>query len=251
MATSTQGCRQKDKFIVNSYTTVPVALGVMAAYLVVGSGVEAPAVVPEVNYVKILPYLIVICSALAGIDVLVVLTMGILSTGVIGMAYGCYDFFGWCSSMDKGIKGMGELIVVTFLAGGLLNILAKNGALDYLIGLVTKRIKGKRSSELTIAMLVSLVNVCTANNTVAILTVASIAKKISDRYGVDSRKSASLLDTFSCCIQSVLPYGAQILMATGLAGVSAFAIIKNLYYPFALFVVSLIAIFVRYPKKFS
>lgn len=251
VATSTQGCRQKDKFIVNAYTTIPVALGVMAAYLAMGSGVKSVGVVPEVDFVKILPYLIVICSALMGIDVLVVLTLGMLSTGIIGFAYGSYDFFGWCHSMSDGIAGMGELIVVTFLAGGLLNILAKNGALDYLISLVTKKIKNKRSCELTIAMLVSLVNVCTANNTVAILTVGSIAKRISDRYGVDSRKSASLLDTFSCCVQSVLPYGAQILMATGLAGVSAFAIIEYLYYPFALFVVSVVAILIRYPKKFS
>ncbi len=116
---------------------------------------------------------------------------------------------------------------------------------------MTKKIRSKRSCELTIAMLVSLVNICTANNTVAILTVGSISKRIGDSYGVDNRKSASILDSFSCCIQSILPYGAQILMATGLAAVSPIEILKYLYYPFVLFSVSVIAILIRYPKKYS
>lgn len=251
VATSTQGCKQSDKFLVNSYTTIPVAIAVMVMYFFIGTGTQAPAVIPDIDYVKILPYIIVIVCALCGMNVFVVLTFGIISTGLIGIGYGVYDLFGWCKSMGKGITGMGELVIVAVLAGGLLKVMTENGALEYLISIMTKKIRSKRSCELTIAMLVSLVNICTANNTVAILTVGSISKRIGDSYGVDNRKSASILDSFSCCIQSILPYGAQILMATGLAAVSPIEILKYLYYPFVLFSVSVIAILIRYPKKYS
>lgn len=251
VATSTQGCKQSDKFLVNSYTTIPVAIAVMVMYFFIGTGTQAPAVIPDIDYVKILPYIIVIVCALCGMNVFVVLTFGIISTGLIGIGYGVYDLFGWCQSMGKGITGMGELVIVAVLAGGLLKVMTEKGALEYLISIMTKKIRSKRSCELTIAMLVSLVNICTANNTVAILTVGSISKRIGDSYGVDNRKSASILDSFSCCIQSILPYGAQILMATGLAAVSPIEILKYLYYPFVLFSVSVIAILIRYPKKYS
>ena len=251
VATSTQGCKQSDKFLVNSYATIPVAIAVMVMYFFIGTGTQAPAVIPDIDYVKILPYIIVIVCALCGMNVFVVLTFGIISTGLIGIGYGVYDLFGWCQSMGKGITGMGELVIVAVLAGGLLKVMTENGALEYLISIMTKKIRSKRSCELTIAMLVSLVNICTANNTVAILTVGSISKRIGDSYGVDNRKSASILDSFSCCIQSILPYGAQILMATGLAAVSPIEILKYLYYPFVLFSVSVIAILIRYPKKYS
>lgn len=251
VATSTQGCKQSDKFLVNSYTTIPVAIAVMVMYFFIGTGTQAPAVIPDIDYMKILPYIIVIVCALCGMNVFVVLTFGIISTGLIGIGYGVYDLFGWCQSMGKGITGMGELVIVAVLAGGLLKVMTENGALEYLISIMTKKIRSKRSCELTIAMLVSLVNICTANNTVAILTVGSISKRIGDSYGVDNRKSASILDSFSCCIQSILPYGAQILMATGLAAVSPIEILKYLYYPFVLFSVSVIAILIRYPKKYS
>ena len=251
VATSTQGCKQSDKFLVNSYTTIPVAIAVMVMYFFIGTGTQVPAVIPDIDYVKILPYIIVIVCALCGMNVFVVLTFGIISTGLIGIGYGVYDLFGWCQSMGKGITGMGELVIVAVLAGGLLKVMTENGALEYLISIMTKKIRSKRSCELTIAMLVSLVNICTANNTVAILTVGSISKRIGDSYGVDNRKSASILDSFSCCIQSILPYGAQILMATGLAAVSPIEILKYLYYPFVLFSVSVIAILIRYPKKYS
>ena len=251
VATSTQGCKQSDKFLVNSYTTIPVAIAVMVMYFFIGTGTQAPAVIPDIDYVKILPYIIVIVCALCGMNVFVVLTFGIISTGLIGIGYGVYDLFGWCQSMGKGITGMGELVIVAVLAGGLLKVMTENGALEYLISIMTKKIRSKRSCELTIAMLVSLVNICTANNTVAILTVGSISKRIGDSYGVDNRKSASILDSFSCCIQSILPYEAQILMATGLAAVSPIEILKYLYYPFVLFSVSVIAILIRYPKKYS
>lgn len=251
VATNTQKCKMSDKFLVNSYTTIPVAFIVLIIYVFLGHGMQATRTIEDVNYLNMLPYVIVISTALCGMNVMAVLALGIISTGVIGIAYSHYDFFGWCHAMGDGITAMGDLIVVSVLAGGLLRVLSENGALDYIIRLITFRIRGRRSCEMTIATLVSLVNVCTANNTVAILTVGSISKEIAERYGVDNRKTASLLDTFSCCIQGILPYGAQILMATGLAAVSPIEIIGKLYYPFILFAVSVMAIFFRYPKKFS
>lgn len=251
VATNTQKCRMSDKFLVNSYIAIPAALVVLLLYIYLGQGMHTHRDIVDVNYFNMLPYIIVIVTALCGLNVVVVLTLGLVSTGVLGIAFSHYDFFGWCHAMGDGISSMGELIVVSVLAGGLLRILKENGALEYLIRLMTLKITNRRSCEMTIAMLVSLVNVCTANNTVAILTVGTISKEIGDRYGVDNRKNASILDTFSCCIQSILPYGAQILMATGLALVNPIDIIGKLYYPFILFGVSVWAILFRYPRKFS
>lgn len=251
VATSTQKCKQSDKFIVNSYTAIPAALVVMTAYFFLGMDVASAENMSSIEYDKIVPYLIVIITAICGLNVLAVLTCGIMATGAIGLIDGTYDIWGWIQSMGKGINDMGELIIVSVLAGGLLNILNENGALKYLIQIMTKRIHNKRSCEFTIAMLVSIVNVCTANNTVAILTVGSISKTLGDRYGVDNRKNASILDSFSCCIQGFLPYGAQLLIATGLSGIAVFNIIEYLYYPFALFAASVLGIFFRYPQKFS
>jgi len=183
--------------------------------------------------------------------VMAVLTLGLGMTGIIGIWNGAYDLFGWFHSMGKGIVGMGELIIITMLAGGLLEIIRMNGGVDYVINKLTARINGKRGAEGTIALLVALVDVCTANNTVSILTVGGIAKDISERYGVDSRKSASILDTMSCCIQGIIPYGAQLLMAAGLAKINPAHIVPYLYYPFAIGLATILAIVLRYPKKYS
>ena len=153
--------------------------------------------------------------------------------------------------MGDGIKGMSELIIITMMAGGLLEVIRVNGGIDYIIEKLTSKVTSKRGAELSIATLVSLVNACTANNTVAILTVGDISKKIGDRFGLDSRKCASILDTYSCCIQGLLPYGAQVLMAAGLANINPIKIIPFLYYPMTLGVVATIAILLRYPKRYS
>lgn len=251
VATNTQQCRQRDKFLVNSYTAIPAAVIAITLYICMGNVASTPDTIPSIDYIKVIPYLIVIGCAIAGVNVLVVLTLGMLSTGIIGMLCGDCNFFGWCKAMSEGVSGMGDLIIVAVLAGGLLRILSENGALDYIIKIMTARIRNKRSCELTIGMLVAIVNVCTANNTVAILTVGNLSKKISDEYGVDNRKCASILDTFSCCVQSIIPYGAQILMASGLTALSPILIIEHLYYPFLLFIISVVAIMLRYPKKYS
>ena len=146
---------------------------------------------------------------------------------------------------------MGELIIITMMAGGLLEIIRMNGGIDYIIKKLTAHVNGRRGAELAIAALVTLTNVCTANNTVAIITVGGIAKQIGDRYGVDNRKCASILDTFSCFTQGIIPYGAQMLIAAGLAELNPIEILPYLYYPLVLGLVALSAIIFRFPKRYS
>ncbi|MBQ9231313.1 MAG: Na+/H+ antiporter NhaC family protein [Prevotella sp.] len=251
VATSTQECRLSDKFRVNSFLVIPVASIMLVIYLLMGSGTQLAQQTGEVEFLKVIPYLVVLITAIFGMNVMAVLTLGLLLSGIIGLCYGTFDFYDWMTAMGEGILGMGELIIITIMAGGLLELIKYNGGLDFIIQRMTRRINSKRGAELSIAALVSLVNICTANNTVAILTVGGIAKKIGDRYGVDNRKCASILDTFSCMMQGILPYGAQLLMAGGLAAINPISIIPYLYYPFLLGIMAIIAILVRYPKKYS
>ena len=250
-ATSTQGCKLSDKFRVNSFLVMPVALLILIAYGVIGAGIESPHDVGEVSFLKVLPYIVVLITAICGMNVMAVLTLGILMTGAIGLIDGAFDVFGWFAAMGDGIKGMGELIVITMMAGGMLELIKVNGGIDVVISLITKHIKTKRSAELSIAALVGMVNVCTANNTVAIITTGGIAKHIGDRFGIDNRKCASILDTMSCCVQGVIPYGAQMLMAAGLANVNPVSIMPHLYYPYLLGIVTILAIIIRYPRRYS
>ncbi|MGM9732664.1 MAG: Na+/H+ antiporter NhaC family protein, partial [Prevotella sp.] len=210
-ATSTQGCKLSDKFRVNSYLVMPVALVILGIYTFMGSGINSPQNVPEVSIIKVIPYIIVLVTAVCGMNVMAVLTLGILVTGGIGIIDGSFDVFGWFGAMGNGITGMGELIIITMMAGGMLELIKVNGGIDTVINLLTKRITTKRGAEMSIAALVGMVNVCTANNTVAIITSGGIAKQIGDRFGIDNRKCASILDTMSCCVQGVIPYGAQLL----------------------------------------
>ena len=251
MATSTQGCRLADKFRVNSFIVIPAALVILAVYVIMGTDMTAPSEVGEVSFVKVIPYLAVLVTAIFGMNVMAVLTLGIMLTGLIGISNGAFDVFGWMKAMGDGILGMSELIIITMMAGGLLEIVKQQGGIDFIIRLLTRHVNTKRGAELSIAALVSLVNLCTANNTVAILTVGGISKHIGDRYGVDNRKAASILDTFSCVTQGLIPYGAQLLMAAGLAQLNPISIIPYLYYPVAIGIAALLAILLRYPKRYS
>lgn len=257
VATQTQNCKMSDKFKVNSMIVVPAAVLVLIAYSVMGVGLQAPTHINEVEYMKVLPYLTVLVTAIAGMNVMAVLTLGTLLCGAIGIgshllgASGSYDLFGWFSAMGNGIIGMGELIIIAMMAGGMLEIIRKNGGIDFIINKITAHVNSKRGAELSIAALVSMVNICTANNTVAILTVGNISKKIGDRFGVDNRKAASILDTFSCMVQGLIPYGVQMLLAAGLANLSPMDILPYLYYPLAIGVAALLAILLRYPKRYS
>lgn len=257
VATQTQNCKMSDKFKVNSMIVVPAAVLVLIAYSVMGVGLQTSTHINEVEYMKVLPYLTVLVTAIAGMNVMAVLTLGTLLCGAIGIgshllgASGSYDLFGWFSAMGNGIIGMGELIIIAMMAGGMLEIIRENDGIDFIINKITGHVNSKRGAELSIAALVSMVNICTANNTVAILTVGNISKKIGDRFGVDNRKAASILDTFSCMVQGLIPYGVQMLLAAGLANLSPMDILPYLYYPLAIGVAALLAILLRYPKRYS
>lgn len=250
-ATKTQGCRMKDKFKVNSLIVMPAALLLLVYYVFAGLHMEVPTSVTGVEWLKVIPYFVVLGTALAGMNVMLVLFLGILTSGIIGIGTSGFDLFGYFGSMGTGISGMGELIIITLLAGGMLEMIRYNGGIEYIIEKLTRHVNTKRGGELSIAGLVCLANLCTANNTIAVITAGPIAKNIASRFGIDPRKSASILDTFSCFIQGIIPYGAQMLMAAGLASISPLSILRYLYYPLLLGVFALLAIVFRYPRKYS
>ncbi len=250
-ATRTQGCDLKDKFKVNSQIVMPAAVVAFMLYIFMGVHIHAPQQIPDVDWMKVIPYVVVLVTAIMGLNVMAVLVLGLALSGVIGIFTGMYDWFGWFAAMGKGITGMGELIIITMMAGGMMEIIRHNGGIDYILNALTRRIHTKRGAELSIAALVCLINLCTANNTVAIITAGPLANDIATRFGVDKRKSASILDTFSCFTQGLIPYGAQLLMAAGLASVSPIAILPHLYYPFIMGACALLSILFRYPRKYS
>ena len=251
VATSTQGCKLSDKFRVNAYIVFPAALLSFFVYLYLGADITSPQHIPANEYTKVIPYIVVLFTAIMGMNVMAVLTLGILLTGCIGLLNGSFTIFSWMGAMGDGIIGMGELIIITMMAGGMLELIKHNGGIDFVIHRLTRHIHGKRGAELSIAGLVSVIGLCTANNTISIITVGGIAKQIGDRFGVDNKKCASILDTFSCFVQGIIPYGAQILMAAGLASIAPITIIPYLIYPFILGLTALMAILFRYPKKYS
>ena len=289
-------CAMRDKFKANIRIVAPAVLLVFVIYIIKGAGVDAVIEPGAAEPVKLLPYLLVLVLALAGMDVLLILSLGIAVNLLIGLFTGSLGWTDWLASVGEGIGGMGSLIIVTVMAGGMMALIRAGGGLDYLVSALTSRLapapgnasasapasgctsasvpslgsasvsvdasaptpgsasaststpaaapsrRQRRGAELSIAALVSLANLCTANNTIAIITVGGIAKDIADRFSLDRKRVASILDTFSCFVQGLIPYGAQLLMASGLAGVGAAAIIRYLYYPFALGLVALAAI---------
>lgn len=251
IATQTQGCKTSDKFRVNSFIVAPAAIILLLVYFYLGKDIQAASAASAIEFWKVVPYLAVIITAIAGLNVMIVLTLGIVLTGIIGLSDGSFDFFGWLGAMGDGIVSMSELIIITMFAGGLLQMIKHNGGIDFIISRMTSHVNSKRGGELTIALLVSIINLCTANNTVAIITVGGIARKIGEQFKIDPRKCASLLDTFSCAVQGLLPYGAQVLMAAGLASVNPIAIIPHLYYPMAIGIAAFLAIMLRYPRRYS
>lgn len=250
-ATRTQGCVMRDKFRVNFLIAVPAALLVFIYYIIYGTQVESTSEIHSIEWGKVIPYLIVLGTAIAGMNVTLVLLLGVLSTGIIGCIYGSFDLFGWFASMGEGITGMGELIIITLMAGGMLELIRFNGGVDYILHHLTRHVRNKRGAELSIAALVSVANFCTANNTIAIITVGPLANNIAEQFRVDKRKSASILDTFSCVVQGLIPYGAQMLIAAELTQLSPISIIGYLYYPIILGIVALLSILLRYPKQYS
>lgn len=251
VATRTQGCNMKDKFKVNSLIVIPVAILVTIVYLFQGSEITTTPTVTPIEWLKVIPYILVLTTALAGVNVMIVLLLGILCSGIVGIITGSIQFWGWIAAMGTVISGMGELIIITLLAGGMLEMIRYNGGIAYIIQKLTTHVKSKKGAELSIAALVSFADLCTANNTIALIMSGPITKDIASRFGIDPRKSASLLDTFSCFMQGIIPYGAQLLMAAGLASITPLAIMQYLYYPYLMGVAALLAIFFRYPRKYS
>ena len=251
VATRTQGCQMTDKFKVNSLIALPIALLTTFLYIFLGNQVSESYTVGTIEWPKVVPYLVVLITALCGMNVMRVLFIGILLSGIVGLFTHAFDVWGWTGAMGQGITGMGELIIVTLLAGGMLEMIRYNGGIEWIINKLTARIRSARGAEASIASLVSFANLCTANNTIALIMAGPIAKDIADRFHIDPRRSASLLDIFSCFVQGIIPYGAQMLMAAGLGAVSPIEIMQYLYYPYLLGFGAMLAIVFRYPRKFS
>lgn len=247
-ATQTQGCGMKDKFKTNLTIVLPAALLTLGLYLFSGMAKSEPASAPEAPFYLALPYLTVIVLALAGMNVLKVLVLGIVLTEVLGACAGA-SVLKLFEAAGSGINSMSELIIVTLLAGGIMSMVKAAGGFTYLIDILTKRIGNKRGGEFVIALLTGLTNVCTANNTIAIITVGGIAKDISSKFNIPAKRAASILDTSSCLVQGLLPYGAQLLMASGLSGLSPLEIIPYLYYPMLTGVMLILAILFQFPRK--
>lgn len=245
-ATRTQGCEMKDKFRCNF--KIAIIAGVISAvifFLMSGSGQTALDGEYTYNLIKIVPYIFVLVTALLGVNVITVLLSGTAIAGVIGMATGAFDFWGFVSSMSTGMIGMSEITIITILVAGIVEIIKVNGGIDYVIFAIRSRIKSERGAMLGVAALVGIIDACTANNTVSIVMAGPIAKEVGEEYSVEPKKLASILDIFSCVVQGIIPYGAQLLMAGGIAGISSFAIMKYLFYPYLLGIVAIIAIVIK------
>lgn len=246
-ATRTQGCLMRDKFRVNLWIALPAAMASLVLYVILGVQLPDMADLTTSNPVLVIPYLLIILLALTGLNVTVVLAIGIVAALLLGVFTG-HDIISLFGFMGAGIGSVGELIIITLLAAGMLGLIKAAGGIDYILQLLTRRIRGPRGAQGGIALVVGIVNLCTANNTVAIITVGSLAATLSRRFGVDPRKAASLLDTASCIVQSLIPYGAQTLLATSLASISPVAPWPYLYYPWALIVFLLLSIVFRFPR---
>lgn len=251
VATRTQGCKMADKFKVNIRIALPVALLTCLVYMWIGKNMPDTYAPEPIEWIKVIPYLVVLVTAVCGVHVMLVLFTGIVLSGIVGLFTGSFDIWGWKAAMGLGITNMGELVIVTLLAGGMLEMIRYNGGIAWIIRKLTTRIRSQRGAEGSIAALVSFANLCTANNTIALIMAGPIAKDIAEKFKVDPRRSASLLDIFSCFIQGIIPYGAQLLMASGLGEVSPIAIMQYLYYPYLLGAGAILAILFDYPRKYS
>lgn len=244
-ATRAVGCAMSDKFKANLKIVLPAVIVVAGYYIFKGLSIQNSADTHPIEWLKLIPYLSVIILALTGLDVTLVLVIGLLLNAFVGFATCSLDWFSFLGSMGQGMAGMGDLIIVTMLAGGMLGIIRYNGGLDFIMRSVVKRAHGRRGAELSIGLLTALANLCTANNTIAIITVGGIVNDISEKFNIPKRRAASLMDIFSCFVQGIIPYGAQLLMAAGLTGLATTQIIPYLYYPFAVGICVLISIMLR------
>ncbi|MCY6485795.1 Na+/H+ antiporter NhaC family protein [Clostridium aestuarii] len=249
-ASRTQGCEMKDKFRANFKIVLPAAIITAVLLAIITSGGPSVAGTEHpYQIVKVLPYLSVLIAAVAGVNVMAVLIGGSIFAGVVGMAYGDFDFFGFLASASNGMMGMEDLAMIAILIGGLVELIKVNGGIDFLIDFVGSRIKNKKGAEFGIAFLVSVVDICVANNTIAIIMTGPLAKDIADEYDIEPKRSASLLDTFSCAFQGMIPYSGQLLAAAGLAAISPFGIMKYNFYPYLMLISAIVAIIIGRSSK--
>lgn len=250
-----QGCEMKDKFRTNFAVVVPAAIVTLGIIVALSFGSDiAESINKEYDMIQVIPYVLVLISGIIGVNVFITLVIGILSGSVIMLATGAVNFPDLLAGMGSGASGMFETAMVAILVAALCALIRFNGGFEALLSGIRKIFKGKKSGQLGIGLLVGLMDVATANNTVAIVMANPIASEMSKDFGISSRKTASILDTFSCIFQGVLPYGAQILVALSVVKtmgfeLSAFDIIQNLYYPMMLLVSSLVFIFLIPEKK--
>ena len=248
-ATRTQGCEMRDKFKVNFSIVLPAAIVTIILLTVMTRGyVSTSSETYGFEIVKVLPYLFVLIGALLGINVFYLLGGGVIFAGTVGILTGSIDLFGIISAISDGMSGMFELCMISVVVGGMVELIKFNGGIDFVLNFIQSRIKNKKGAEFGIAALVSIVDLCTANNTIAIVMAGPLAKNIANKYDIDAKRSASILDIFSAVWQGMIPYGAQLLTAAGLAGISPFAIIKYLHYPILMFVCGIVAIGFGVPK---
>ena len=249
-ATRTQGCEMKDKFKMNFKIVLPAAIVTAIIFMILTKGTAIQTLGEyEYSFIKILPYIAVLISALMGINVIFILIGGIVFAGVIGLLYGSFDIIGLFTNISAGIQGMSELIIISLLIAGTIELIKNNGGIEYILNKGMKNFKSKRGAELGIATLVSLVDICTANNTIAIVTVGPIAKDISDEFELEPRRVAGIMDMFSCVFQGLIPYGAQLISASGLAMISPFAIIRYSVYPYLMGICALVSIYFYWRKR--
>lgn len=251
VATRTQGCKMADKFKTNFQIVMPLAILTTVLYIFSGSTAHSALAGHEIEWLKVLPYMAVLVAAILGVNVMLVLLGGTVLCGAIGLALGSFDVWGWTASMGAGINGMGELVIVTILAGGMLETIRYNGGLAWIIHKATEHISSRKGAEYSLACIVGFANLCTANNTIALIMTGSIAKEIAQKFNIAPNRTASLLDIFSCFVQGMIPYGAQLLMAASLSGVSPVDIMQYLYYPYLLGVGALLAIAIGFPRKYT
>lgn len=248
-AVRTQKTKMSDKFKVNIKIVLPGAIitVIVLWFLTNGAQIDASKSY-DYDLIKVVPYLFVLILALFGVNVIIVLIGGIILSAIIGLFYGTFDWIGLLNSISKGIIGMEDIAIIALLIGGLVALIQHNGGITWLLNFVRNRVKSKRGAELGIAGLVSVADISTANNTISILMAGSLAKDISDEYGVDPRKSASILDMFASCFQGLLPYSPQLIAAAGVASISPFELVPYAIYPMILGICGLIAIAFRLPR---
>ena len=230
-AVRTQGCEMKDKFRMNFLIVLPAAIITFIIFIVIASGGSGSVEVGEYSVLKVIPYLVVLAGALIGINVFVVLMTGTVLSVIVGLITGAFDWTQTFSVMGGGVTAMYDITVISIIVACIGALVKEYGGIEWLISFIRSRVHTKKGAQLGIAALVGAVDVATANNTVAIVMTGSIAKDISDEYGIDPRRTASLLDIFASVVQGLIPYGAQLLYASAGAGVSAVQIIPYMYYP--------------------